>query len=384
MLKSQAIELGFPLVGVATATTPARLDLFHQWLASGFAGEMHYLERRRQAYEHPAAILQGCQSLLMLGMPYLYDERQRSPQPEQPGTGKIARYAQCGTDYHDFIRVKLKQLKRWFELQCPSAKCRGVVDTAPLHEREFAAAAGLGWIGKNSLLLHREWGSYFFLAALLTDAPLEPDEPLRTDHCGTCTACIDHCPTDALVAPYVMDARRCLSYVTIESPGLPLPEIAEHTNGWIFGCDICQEVCPWNRRSHCSTVPTWQPLPEFASLNLLEVLDWDEEHFLIHLRNSPLWRPRRRGLVRNAMLLAGSQRLQAAVGSIASRLRTEEAMLRAAAAWALGQIANSAAQRALENSLETEVDDYVRDAIAQALCSIASARNRESGWDSEN
>jgi epoxyqueuosine reductase len=369
-LKNQANELGFPLVGVTNAVTPTRLSQFHQWLASGFAGEMLYLENRRDAYQHPQSILDGCKSLLMLGVPYLYDEHQRQPNPQQAGIGKIARYAQCGRDYHDLIRVKLKLLQQWLKQQCPTAKSRGVVDTAPLHEREFAAAAGLGWVGKNTLLLNREWGSYFFLAALLTDVELASDDPMNTGHCGTCTACLDYCPTNALIAPYLMDARRCLSYVTIENPGLPAAEVARNASGWIFGCDICQEVCPWNNRSHYTTDSEWQPMAEFTSLDVLEVLNWNDDQFRDRVGNTPLWRPRRRGMIRNAILLAGSQRLQNAVDSLVEKLREDEVILRAAAVWALGQIASQDAKRALMEIRTIESDRYVQDAIDQALCSI--------------
>lgn len=368
--KKRANELGFVLAGVTKAVTPARLSHFHQWLSNGFAGQMQYLENRRQAYEHPHSILDGCKSLLMLGMPYLYDESQRATQTQQAGKGKIARYAQCGVDYHDVIRAKLKLLQSWLKQRYPSAKCRGVVDTAPLHEREFAAAAGLGWVGKNTLLLNREWGSYFFLAALLTNVELIADEPLTTSHCGTCTACLDHCPTQALIAPYVMDARRCLSYVTIESPSLPSYDVAEQASGWLFGCDICQEVCPWNSRSRTTPDKAWQPSAEFTSLNLIEILGWDEDRFQAIFGGTPLWRSRRRGMIRNAILLAGSQRLPKAVCLLKDKLSDEEVILRAAAAWALGQIASHPCKLALQEAQCVESDGYVRDAIAQALCKI--------------
>ena len=197
-LKQRAAELGFPLAGVTPAVTPGRLLQFQRWLDGGLAGQMHYLENRRRAYDHPSSILEGCRSLVMLAVPYLFDERQREGAPLVTGHAKVARYAQSAEDYHDVIRRRLKQLKRWLIEQRPQAKVRGVVDTAPLLEREFAELAGLGWVGKNSLLLNRRWGSYFFLAALLTDLDLPPDAAHATNHCGTCTACLITVPPTRL------------------------------------------------------------------------------------------------------------------------------------------------------------------------------------------
>jgi epoxyqueuosine reductase len=372
-LKQQAFDLGFRLMGVTHAVTPSRLAHFHQWLAAGFAGEMSYLERRKQAYEHPSSILDGCKSLLMLGVPYLADNRQRQVSTVAPGEGKIARYAQAGSDYHLRIRQQLKQLKRWLIARQPQAKVRGIVDTAPLHEREFAQRAGLGWIGKNTLLLNKQWGSYFFLAALLTDLDLVADEPHFASHCGSCTACLDACPTDAFVQPFVMDATRCLSYVTIESQTLPSPKISGQMSDWLFGCDICQEVCPWNRRSQCNEVEQGQLIHD--RLNILRVLDWDEASFEAAYDEAAFSRAGRRGMVRNAALLAGSQKLIAAVESLQKLLSDVEPVIRAAAAWALGQIHDPRSLIALVRAQEAELDSQVKAALAQALCSIVPVRN---------
>lgn len=373
-LKQQAQQLGFALVGVTPAVLPTRLNHFHRWLENGYAGQMLYLENRKSAYEHPSSILDGCKSLLMLGMPYLANDNQRQPAAHSDGVGKIARYAQCGLDYHDVIRGKLKQLRKWLVQNCPGANARGVVDTAPLLEREFAEAAGLGWVGKNTLLLNRTWGSYFFLAALLTNVELQYDLPQQTSHCGTCTACIDLCPTSAIVAPYVLDANRCLSYVTIESPGLPPADIAAKASGWLFGCDICQEVCPWNRRSQCTSDATWQPDPSSQSFDLMQVLSWSDSQFEANLKGKPMWRAKRRGMLRNAILLAGSQRLESASIALAEKLRDEESLVRAAAAWALGEINTESCRTTLVQAQLCELDKDVQEAIAQAVCRTATLR----------
>ena len=199
------------MAGVCPAAAPAGIDRFQEWLAAGYAGQMHYLPDRAAAYEHPRHVLEGARSIVMLAMVY----RTAEPSEPPPGSGRISRYA-WGSDYHDLIRGRLNELADFLQRESPAAKARGVVDTAPLFEREFAELSGLGWVGKNTLLLNRQLGSWFFLAALLTDLELEYDAPQATDHCGTCRACLDACPTGAFVAPYLLDARRCISYLTIE------------------------------------------------------------------------------------------------------------------------------------------------------------------------
>jgi epoxyqueuosine reductase len=375
-LKQQARELGFSLVGVTPAQTPGRLDNFHRWLESGFAGEMDYIHRRRDAYAHPDSILRGCRCVLMLGTPYLSDNGSREPLENCEGYGKVARYAHSGVDYHDVIRNRLQLLKRWLLERCPGARIRGVVDTAPLLEREFAEAAGLGWVGKNTLLLNKTWGSYFFLAALLTDLPLVTDQAYPTNHCGTCRACLEACPTDAFVGPYVLDARRCLSYVTIEHAGVAETGLSENQDGWLFGCDICQEVCPWNRKSLTTEDPIWSSLEKWSHIELLEVLGVSEEQFQSKYKRTPLARAKRHGLIRNAVLVIGWQRLQAAVEPLERLLGNEEEILRAAAVWALGRIGNKRAVELLQKLLETEQHSLIRSTIRQALKSQTPAVER--------
>ena len=212
-IKHQAADLGFSLSGVCPAAPPpgaaARLDA---WLAAGYAGQMHYLADRRDAYANPNRVLDGVRSIVMLAMNY----RSVDPVAPAPGQGRVSRYAWGDADYHDLIHDRLHALADNLRELAPAARVRGVVDTAPLLEREFAQLAGLGWVGKNTLLLNRANGSYFFLAALLTDLELAYDEPHATDHCGTCRACLDACPTGAFPQPYVLDATRCISYLTIE------------------------------------------------------------------------------------------------------------------------------------------------------------------------
>lgn len=270
----------------------------------------------------------------MLALPY----RTIEPTEASDGWGKVARYAQGELDYHDVIHDRLKKLKNWLEQQSPGASVRGVVDTAPLLEREFAEAAGLGWVGKNTLLLNRTWGSYFFLAALLTDLPLDIDPPQEKGYCGTCTACLDACPTDAFADPYVLDATRCLSYLTIEHRGRIEERLAEHFDQWIFGCDICQEVCPWNRKAALSDEAVFKPRADLANLSIEDLIQTDEAGFRELFRHTPMWRTKRRGMIRNAILVAVSKRLVHLLPSIRALQSDEEPIIREAAHWAASRL----------------------------------------------
>jgi epoxyqueuosine reductase len=360
-LKARAVELGFSPLGVCPAVSPSGWDRFQQWLAAGYAGDMEYLPRRAGAYSHPRHILDGVRSVVMLALNY----RTAEPSAPQSGRGRVSRYA-WGDDYHDLAWRRLDDLADFLRARAPSAAVRGVVDTAPLLEREFAALAGLGWIGKNTLLLNQRAGSWFFLAALLTDVDLDFDPPQTTDHCGTCRACLDACPTDAFVDAYVLDARKCISYLTIESRG-PIPhELRAGIGDWLFGCDVCQEVCPWNDRAPESNEASFQPRSG-TTLDLVELLELDEAQFRARFRNTPLWRAKRRGLLRNAAIVLGNQRPPEAETAIARALDDDEPLVRGAAAWALGQYKTAAARTALESRLVRESDPEVRSEIVQAI-----------------
>ena len=351
--------MGFALAGACPAVTPQGMHHFQDWLAAGYAGEMHYLSQRRAAYEHPRHVLDGACSLLLLAMPY----RTAEPAAAAPGQGRVSRYA-WGGDYHDLIHDRLKRLAHWLTDHEPQARVRGVVDTAPLLEREFAQLAGLGWTGKNTLLLNKQLGSWFFLAALLTDVELAYDDPHEADHCGTCRACLDACPTQAFVAPYVLDSRRCISYLTIELRG-PVPaDLRPGLEDWVFGCDICQEVCPWNHRAPEIDEPELRPLANTNPLELIPLFDLDDEAFRRRFRHTPLWRPKRRGLLRNAALVLGNQRPPEAIAALARGLSDAEPLVRGACAWALRQYRDLAAREALEARLAIENEASVREELA--------------------
>ena len=353
-LKQEAARLGFALRGVCQAVGPQGYNRFLDWLEAGYAGEMQYLSTRTAAYEHPDHVLEGVRSVVVLAMPY----RTAEPAACEPGQGRVSRYA-WGGDYHDLIRSRLNDLAAWLTQREPAARVRGVVDTAPLLEREFAQMAGLGWIGKNTLLLNKQLGSYFFLSALLTDVELDSDEPHDSAHCGTCTACLDACPTQAFVAPYVLDARRCISYLNIELKGSVPEPLREGMGDWLLGCDICQEVCPWNHRAPVSTESVFQPADATNPVDLAELFYLDDEAFRRRFRHTPLWRPKRRGILRNAAIILGNQRATAAVPALERGLQDTEPLVQEACEWALGQLRCPgpvfADDKTVEGALEIEI-----------------------------
>jgi len=362
-LKHQAQALGFQLCGICPAVAPPGAPRFDQWLDSGYAGQMHYLSDRREAYRHPRHILEDVRSIVMLALPYATE----TPTDPTTGQGRVSRYAWGELDYHDLIRQRLHQLADHLRAAVPTATTRGVVDTAPLLEREFAQLAGLGWIGKNTLLLSKHAGSYFFLAALLTDQQLTYDTPHAADHCGTCTACLDACPTDAFVAPYVLDATRCISYLTIELQDTIPTELRPGMENWVFGCDVCQDVCPWNHGAPKSEEPSFFPQANSNPLELAELFDLDEPTFRTRFRHTPLWRSHRRGLLRNAAIVLGNQRDPNALPALSKGLQDPEPLVRAACVWALSQLNTNEANHVLQAHQPKETNPQVQTELSAAL-----------------
>jgi len=349
----------------------ARLD---EWLAAGYAGQMHYLADRREAYSDPNRVLDGVRSIVMLAMNY----RTTEPMSPRAGQGRVSRYAWGEADYHDLIRERLDTLTEFLRAYEPAAIARGIVDTAPLLEREFAELAGLGWIGKNTLLINRHEGSWFFLAALLTDVELAYDSERDTDHCGTCRACLDACPTDAFPQPYMLDASKCISYLTIElRDAIPL-ESRTGMGDWVFGCDVCQDVCPWNSRAPLSRQTEFGPRDGNDPLDLIALFDLDDTAYRARFHHTPLWRPKRRGLLRNAAIALGNKPTEAAIPALVRGLNDAEPLVRGASAWALGQYAVPIAINALQLRQSMEPDTEVRGEIDDALSSAVdvAADNR--------
>ncbi len=358
-LKNEARRLGFELVGIAPAQTPPGVQTLHAWLAKGHAGEMGYMTRHAQARQHPASILADVRSVVMVALNY---------RPARlPGRNEgISCYA-WGGDYHKVLRDRLQQLLAWLQSAVPECRGRAVVDTAPLLERDFARLAGLGWFGKNTMLLNKRLGSYFFLGALLVDVELEADQPFETSHCGTCTACLDACPTQAFVAPGELDARRCISYLTIELRG-PIPaELRQPMGQWLFGCDICQDVCPWNRKAPPTREAAFQRRADLSPPDRCDLLRLSKVEFRRRFKGTTITRARRSGFLRNVAIALGNAGDVSAVPALCDALRDEEPLVRGAAAWALGRLGTAAAGQALRHRLALEEDESVRGEILAAL-----------------
>ncbi len=337
-LKRQARELGFDLVGVAPAGPADGFDRLRAWLAAGYAGTMDYLHKHAEARRHPASILPEVRSVVMAGLSYNSGPADEAERPVPAATaGRVARYAR-GADYHEVLWRRLERLLGWLQAERPGCHGRAVADSAPLLERDFARRAGLGWIGKNTLLLNRDVGSFVVLGALLVDLELRPDDPYESDHCGSCTACLDACPTGAFPAPGVLDARRCVSYLTIEHKGPVPPALRAGVGDWVFGCDVCQEVCPWNRGAAPGSEPKLQSRPWLAALDAAELLGLTEEEFRRRFAGTALLRARRRGLLRNAALVLGNRGDRSALPALRRAMDDPEPWVRDAAAWAVAEI----------------------------------------------
>ncbi len=362
-VKAAAMQIGFDLVGIAPAISPAGFPKLQEWLQAGFAGEMQYLPRREAAYEHPSHVLPSVRSLVLLAMNYRTDD----PQPTGPNEGRVARYAWGTADYHNLLRDKLRQLSDLLHAKQPGCTTRGVVDTAPLLERDFARLAGLGWFGKNTMLINKRAGSWLLLAALLTDLDLEADAPHATSHCGTCTKCLDVCPTDAFDGPYVLDARKCISYLTIELKG-PIPrDLREGVGEWLFGCDLCQDVCPWNHKAPHSTEPAFQPQSDLSPADCISILRMSRDQFQQRFAKTPVERPGFDGLRRNAAIVLGNRGDAMAVPVLIESLQDESALVRGAAAWSLGKLSGEQAQAALRSRALVEIDAGVLEELYEAL-----------------
>ncbi|MBI2553063.1 MAG: tRNA epoxyqueuosine(34) reductase QueG [Candidatus Rokubacteria bacterium] len=319
-------------MAVGPADPPDHAAAFDAWLEAGYAGTMDYLERGRTERLDPRRLLPGARSVVAVALNYYQGEP-----PDGDAWAPVARYA-WGRDYHDIMPPPLQRLCEFIrEAAGPSVRSRAAVDTSAVLERDLAARAGLGWVGKNTNLLHPELGSWFFIGIVLTTADLDGDEPLP-DRCGTCRACLDVCPTEAFVAPYVLDARRCISYLTIEHRGAIPETLREPMGEWVFGCDLCQTVCPWNRKAPVTSEAAL--MPEAEPLSLPSLLGMTQAEFRARFRGTPLTRPKRRGLLRNAAVALGNRKDPAAVPALTRALSDPEPLVREHAAWALARIAN--------------------------------------------
>ena len=298
LLRRLAREQGFDRVGVAPAQPSARADYVREWLARGMAGEMQYLQRYFEKRVDPSRLLPGAKSVIVTALNY--NQEPLVPPDDQP-RGRVAMYA-WGRDYHQVLKKKLWHIVDELRARITEPfEAKPCVDTSPMLERELAARAGIGWVGKNTMVLHQELGSYFFLGEIVTTLDLQYDSP-ATDHCGTCTRCLDACPTNAFPAPYQMDARRCISYHTIELRNDIPPEFHEAIGDWIFGCDICQQVCPFNESAPQTTEPEFAVRDPGPRPPLQELLDWQITDYRTILKGSAIKRAKLQMLNRNAQI----------------------------------------------------------------------------------
>jgi epoxyqueuosine reductase len=364
VLEERAREAGFDLVGVASAE-PLREggERLREWQEAGMAADMGYMQRPVELLSDPKKLQKSARSVVSLGVSYYPGEH-----PENEGAGRVARYA-WGRDYHEVIKARLFRLREELEEELGvRIKARGFTDAVPLLERSAAQHAGLGFFGRNSCLINGEVGSYFFIADLIVDLDLAPDQP-GTGTCGRCTRCMDRCPTGAIKAPGVVDARLCISYLTIENRGEIPRELREKVGDWAFGCDVCQEVCPYNKTK--ASKSRW---PEFSAeaghgpyLKIEEVLEIRaDEEYEERFAGTPLTRPGRAGLLRNCCVAAGNLKLKEVVPALVRALREDSsALVRGHAAWALGEIGG--AEAALREAAEAEEDTWCKDEIRLAL-----------------
>ena len=300
-IKTWALEVGFDKVGIARAERLEKegAHLF-QWLDAGYHGEMAWMERWRDQRVDPGELLPNAKSVVAVALNYF------TPHRHDDRPGKISRYA-WGDDYHDVVKEKLYQLLERIEHAAPDANGKVCIDTAPIMDKAWAVRAGLGWIGKSTNLITTDLGSWVFLGELILDIELEYNDRSVADHCGTCTACIDACPTDAITEPYVVDARKCISYATIELRDETLPvEFDGMLDGWIYGCDVCQDVCPWNRFEKPTPEERFEPRHGETSLDIDDVLELTPETFAARFRRSAMKRTKLAGLTRNAKHLKNS------------------------------------------------------------------------------
>ncbi|HEV2356888.1 MAG TPA: tRNA epoxyqueuosine(34) reductase QueG [bacterium] len=386
-VKAEARAAGFDLCGITTAA-PFALEgrALTDWVAQGYHGEMAYMARNAPRSPAPAAVVPDARSLVVVGL-YYGDavpggtdgdagaplSAGRDCWPAAGPRGRISRYAH-GDDYHLVMEPRLRRLAEF--LRTRGARiARYYVDTGPVIDRAAARRAGLGWFGKNTMIItQRAYGSWVFLGEILTDLALPPDEAAEGD-CGRCRICLDACPTGAIVAPYTVDARRCISYLTIEHRGSIPRDLRPQIGGHVFGCDICQAVCPHNARTAAARHPELAPRPDTgARPELIPLLNIGEAEFRRRFRRSPVKRAKRRGFRRNVAVALGNAGDPAAVPALAEALQDPDALIRGHAAWALGRIGGDAARRHLRDRLLHEPDPEVRDELDGALRDAGEGR----------
>jgi epoxyqueuosine reductase len=367
-IKAEAQGLGFELVGFSPVKLPPHEESFAEWLRRGFSGKMEYMKRTEEIRRDPHRLVPWAVSIISVGMNYYtpFPRPAAAPDPQ----GWISRYA-WGDDYHQIMQDRLDTLLDTIRQMCNGAvQGKAFVDSGPVLERGFAGVAGAGWIGKNTHLISPQRGSWFFLGEIFLSLPLDYDRAIR-DRCGKCDLCLKACPTGAFVGPYVLDARRCISYLTIELKGFIPRYLRPLIGNHIFGCDICQEICPYNVKARPTTEEAYMPREGLYAPDLIPLLSLDEEGFRKRFCGSPILRAKRKGFLRNVAVALGNTKNREALPALIRALDDEAALVRGHVAWALGQIGLRDGIQALENRLRIESDPTVRMEIEDAIMEAA-------------
>ncbi|MBI3989853.1 MAG: tRNA epoxyqueuosine(34) reductase QueG [candidate division NC10 bacterium] len=363
-IKAYARSLGFDLVGITPVRPPEHADAYSEWLKKGYAGQMDYMVRTEEERRHPERRFPWARSVVSVAINYSTPFGE--PKGKDPARGWISRYA-WGEDYHEIVKEKLDRLLLLIKEEVPEVEGKTFVDTSPILERELAAAAGIGWVGKNTMVISPKIGSYLFLGELFLNIDLEDDQPIF-DQCGDCDLCLKCCPTDAFIAPYLLEATRCISYLTIELKGSVPMELRPLLGDQIFGCDICQEVCPYNRKPVPTEDPSFRPREGLYAPELIPFLRLSEEAFKERFKGSPVKRAKRRGFLRNVAVALGNLKCEEAVPALAKALVEDpESLVKAHVAWALGQIGTEEAKAVLLQAWPHEGDPEVCSEIEEAL-----------------
>jgi epoxyqueuosine reductase len=336
-IKHWAAELGFQQLGIADIDPGEHEAYLQQWLGRDYHGSMDYMQKHGSKRSRPAELVPGTARVLCLRMDYLATDTQPMEILDNSDKAYISRYT-LGRDYHKLVRKRLAQLAQRIQAAAEAGQFRAFVDSAPILERAFAEKAGLGWIAKNTMLINSDAGSWFFLGEIFTDLPLPLSEPQDSKHCGTCTACLDVCPTNAFSGPFDLDARRCISYLTIEHEGSIEEELRPLMGNRIFGCDDCQLCCPWNKFAQFSAEDDFKPRHNLADIELVELLLWDEETYLAKTEGSALRRIGYERWLRNvAVALGNAGKSPAVINALESRREHASELVREHVRWALEQ-----------------------------------------------
>ncbi len=357
-LKSFAESLGFEGFGVTGPQLDSSGKRYEDWLAAGYEGEMAYMRRSEEKRKNPGLVLEEVKSIICFRTNYYTAEKDMS-YVENHDIADISVYA-MNKDYHDTITPRLRRMEEKIHQEFEGCRTRIYVDTGPILEKPLAQQAGLGWIGKHTNLLTQGLGSWYFLSEILTDVVLPLSQPAE-DHCGTCRSCIDICPTDAIIAPYILDSRRCISYLTIELKGVIPVEYRKAIGNRIYGCDDCQIVCPWNSYAVKTSEPDFQQKQD--TLKLIELIQIDQKTFSKRFKGSPIKRIKRRGLLRNVAVALGNSKNRKAIPVLIKVLGDEEPLIRAHVVWALGELSGEEILPVLREKLKEEKEEMVLEEL---------------------